>query len=37
MELRQTLDMDLQRLLKARKITQSAALEKAQNKKLFGG
>lgn len=33
----QTLDMDLQRLVKGRKITQQAALEKAQNKKLFGG
>ena len=33
----QTLDSDLQKLVKARKITQQAALEKAQNKKLFGG
>jgi len=33
----QTLDTDLQRLVKARKITQQAALEKAQNKQLFGG
>ncbi len=33
----QTLDSDLQRLVKSRKITQQAALEKAQNKKLFGG
>jgi len=33
----QTLDSNLQSLLKARKITQQAALEKAQNPKLFGG
>ncbi|RME61106.1 twitching motility protein PilT, partial [Candidatus Parcubacteria bacterium] len=33
----QTLDHCLQQLVKARKITQQAALEKAQNKKLFGG
>ncbi len=33
----QTLDSNLQSLVKARKITQQAALEKAQNKKLFGG
>ncbi len=33
----QTLDMCLQNLVKQRKITQEAALEKAQNKKLFGG
>ncbi len=33
----QTLDSDLQRLVKSRKITQQAALEKCQNKKLFGG
>ncbi|MDQ6962557.1 MAG: type IV pilus twitching motility protein PilT [Mariprofundaceae bacterium] len=33
----QTLDMCLQNLLKNRKITTEAALEKAQNKKLFGG
>jgi len=33
----QTLDADLQKLLKSRKITQQAALEKAQNKQLFGG
>jgi twitching motility protein PilT len=33
----QTLDSDLQKLVKSRKITQQAALEKAQNKKLFGG
>ena len=33
----QTLDSDLQKLVKARKITQQAALEKCQNKKLFGG
>jgi len=33
----QTLDMNLQQLVKARKITQAAALEKCQNKKLFGG
>ncbi|MDX8390275.1 MAG: type IV pilus twitching motility protein PilT [Mariprofundaceae bacterium] len=32
-----TLDSDLQQLLKTRKITQQAALEKASNKKLFGG
>ncbi|MDX8396592.1 MAG: type IV pilus twitching motility protein PilT [Mariprofundaceae bacterium] len=32
-----TLDMDLQQLVKSRKITQATALEKAQNKKLFGG
>ncbi len=30
-----TLDSDLQHLVKARKITQNAALEKANNKKLF--
>jgi twitching motility protein PilT len=33
----QTLDSDLQKLVKGRKITQQAALEKAQNKQLFGG
>ena len=33
----QTLDHCLQQLVKTRKITQQAALEKAQNKKLFGG
>ena len=33
----QTLDMNLQVLINARKITQQAAREKAQNKKLFGG
>jgi len=33
----QTLDMNLQTLLKGRKITQEAAVEKCQNKKLFGG
>ncbi len=33
----QTLDMCLQNLVRQRKITQEAALEKAQNKKLFGG
>ncbi len=33
----QTLDMCLQDLVRQRKITQEAALEKAQNKKLFGG
>jgi len=33
----QTLDMNLQQLVKARKITQAAALEKCQNRKLFGG
>jgi len=33
----QTLDSDLQRLVKSRKITQQTALEKAQNKQLFGG
>jgi len=33
----QTLDSDLQRLVKSRKITQQAALEKAQNKQIFGG
>ncbi|MDX8402493.1 MAG: type IV pilus twitching motility protein PilT [Mariprofundaceae bacterium] len=33
----QTLDSNLQQLVKSRKITQQAALEKAQNKKLFGG
>jgi len=33
----QTLDMALQNLVKARKITQQAAMDKAQNKKLFGG
>lgn len=32
----QTLDSNLQELVKARKITQQAAMEKAQNKKLFG-
>jgi len=31
----QTLDADLQQLVKSRKITQQAALEKANNKKLF--
>ncbi|WP_038250446.1 type IV pilus twitching motility protein PilT [Ghiorsea bivora] len=33
----QTLDMCLQNLVKQRKITQDTAMEKAQNKKLFGG
>jgi len=33
----QTLDWHLQQLVKQRKITREAALEKAQNKKLFGG
>ncbi|MCF7821895.1 MAG: type IV pilus twitching motility protein PilT [Mariprofundaceae bacterium] len=33
----QTLDSNLQQLVKSRKITQQAALEKCQNKKLFGG
>ncbi len=33
----QTLDMCLQELVRKRKITQETALEKAQNKKLFGG
>ncbi len=33
----QTLDANLQQLVKSRKITQQAALEKANNKKLFGG
>ena len=33
----QTLDSHLQQLVKARKITQQTALEKANNKKLFGG
>ncbi len=33
----QTLDMCLQDLLAKKKITKQAALEKAQNKKLFGG
>jgi len=33
----QTLDANLQELVKGRKITQQAALEKANNKKLFGG
>jgi len=32
----QTLDADLQQLVKSRKITQNSALEKANNKKLFG-
>lgn len=32
----QTLDQNLQTLLKARKITQQAALEKCTNRKLFG-
>ncbi|MDQ6958816.1 MAG: type IV pilus twitching motility protein PilT [Mariprofundaceae bacterium] len=32
----QTLDADLQQLIKSRKITQNAALGKANNKKLFG-
>ncbi|MDQ6972366.1 MAG: twitching motility protein PilT, partial [Mariprofundaceae bacterium] len=32
----QTLDQNLQQLLKARKITQEAALEKCNNRKLFG-
>ncbi len=33
----QTLDMCLQDLVRQRKITQEAALSRAQNKKLFGG
>jgi twitching motility protein PilT len=33
----QTLDMNLKELVQKRKITQQTALEKAQNKKLFGG
>ncbi|ATX82198.1 pilus retraction ATPase PilT [Mariprofundus ferrinatatus] len=33
----QTLDSNLQSLVNARKITQQAAMEKAANKKLFGG
>jgi len=33
----QTLDMCLQDLVRQRKVSQGAALEKAQNKKLFGG
>ncbi|ATX79415.1 pilus retraction ATPase PilT [Mariprofundus aestuarium] len=33
----QTLDSNLQALVNSRKITQQAALEKAANKKLFGG
>jgi len=33
----QTLDFNLQQLLKTRKITQEAALETCNNKKLFGG
>lgn len=33
----QTLDMDLQNLVRQRKITQQTAMDKAQNKKLFGG
>jgi len=33
----QTLDSDLQRLVKSRKITQQVAMEKAQNKQIFGG
>ena len=33
----QTLDSNLQSLVTSRKITQQAALEKAANKKLFGG
>jgi len=33
----QTLDSNLQTLVKTRKITQEAALEKCNNKKLFGG
>ncbi len=33
----QTLDMNMQQLVQQRKITQQSALEKAQNKKLFGG
>ncbi len=33
----QTLDWHLQQLVKQRKITREAALEKAHNKKLFGG
>jgi len=33
----QTLDSNLQQLVKSRKITQQAALEKCNNKKLFGG
>ena len=32
----QTLDMNLQQLLRARKITREAALEKCTNRKLFG-
>jgi len=33
----QTLDSHLQQLVKSRKITQQSALEKCNNKKLFGG
>ncbi len=33
----QTLDMNMQQLVQKRRITQQSALEKAQNKKLFGG
>jgi len=33
----QTLDSNLQQLVKSRRITQQSALEKANNKKLFGG
>lgn len=33
----QTLDADLQKLVKSRKITNQTALEKAQNKQVFGG
>jgi twitching motility protein PilT len=33
----QTLDSNLQQLVKSRKITQQAAMEKSSNKKLFGG
>ena len=33
----QTLDSNLQELVRTRKISQQAALEKAANKKLFGG
>ncbi len=33
----QTLDSHLQQLVKSRKITQQAAMEKSSNKKLFGG
>jgi len=33
----QTLDSDLQKMVGQRKITQQAAMEKANNKKLFGG